>query len=180
MWGSHCRSMGSAQWLQGCCESSDCDPVSLRIYCKITALTVCARPFGAFLSLYYITNLYLNQAVGCLLPFSFFKPEGCGLLPLKFRYCHWLEVNQYQVTYLNFPNKCSRLQTTRRKITWGDCKWRSSEEMEDGLHSRWPQWVCVCPGMQHVSSIYSRQMKSLGSIETWIQMCQLVCIKTAA
>lgn len=135
MWGSHYRSMGIAQWLQGCCRSSDCDPVSLRMHCKITVLTLCASPFRAFLSVYYITNLYLNQAVGYLLPFSFFKPEGSRFLPLKFRYCHWLQVNQNQVAYLNFPDKCACSQTARGKKTLQDCKWRSSEAMEDGLHS---------------------------------------------
>lgn len=44
----------------------------------------------------------------------------------------------------------------------------------------WPRGVCASPGMQHISSSYSRQMKSLGSTETWIQMCQPECVKTAA
>lgn len=175
-WGSHCRSMGISQWPQGCYRSSYYGPISLRMYCKITLHPHCGSPSRAFLSLFYITKLYLNGAVGYLLPFSFFKPEESGFLSLKILSLTSEELESSCLTQISqIYVGTHKLQEEKHLVNEG-----LQEEGRMVYTQGWPQRVCACPGVQHISSTYSRQMKSLGSSETWIQMCQPEHVKTAA
>lgn len=100
---------------------------------------------------------------------QYFTPPSFTSMRLLGVYCHWLQENWNEAALPKIPKPmCTPTNCQRKKYLVSE---GSQEEGRMDFTQGWPRGICASPGVQHISSTYSRQMKSLGSTETWIQMC---------